>query len=133
MYTVHVYIIIIIRFRITIITCMFMFLCVYAAGTSSRPSTPSASAARTPGEIVASALRNRSRPSGVLRKAIGMYQENKRQSLQVRKTLQENKCHSSFMEELEEREDMENDDLNVPEMKKRERVSSSAGKNSYSK
>ena len=100
------------------ITCMCMF-----SGTSSRPTTPSA---KTPGEIVTSALRNRSRPpAGGLRKAIGMYQENRRQ---VRRgfQFQDNRRPNSFMEELEEVEDMENKKLLEPEREK-ERGSASAG------
>ena len=99
----------------------------YTAGTNSRPSTPSTPShygAKTPGEIVTSALRNRSRPSGGLRKAIGMYQENRKQSLQVRRSLQENRCHSSFLEELEETSDKQH--LLQPD-KREERYSSSAG------
>lgn len=95
-------------------------------GTNSRPSTPSTPkyGTRTPGEIVASALRNRTRPpSGVLRKAIGMYQENRRQSQRVRKSLQENRPRSCFIEELEETE--EKALLEVEEEK--ERSSTSAG------
>ena len=95
-------------------------------GTNSRPSTPGPSSAKTPGEIVTSALRSRSRPTGGLRKAIGMYQESRRQSLQMRKTLQENRHQNSFMEDLEETEESDKNVLLQPE-KANERVSSSAG------
>lgn len=95
-------------------------------GTSSRPSTPGSSSVKTPGEIVTGALRNRSRPTGGLRKAIGMYQENRRQSLQLRKNLQENRHHNIFMEDLEETEESDKNVLLKPE-RPRERVSSSAG------
>ena len=96
------------------------------AGTNSRPSTPSTPkyGAKTPGEIVASALRNRTRPpSGVLRKAIGMYQENRRQSQRIRKSSQEARPRSCFIEELEETEEKEKLEVEG----RQERVSASAG------
>ena len=102
-----------------------LFLHKPGTGVSSRPSTPSTPqyGAKTPGEIVTSALRNKPRPVGGLKKNIMMYQQNRRE---VRRSLQENRQHhrSCLLEELAE--DSDKQQLLRPEERDK-RVSSSAG------
>ena len=75
---------------------------------------------KTPGEIVTSALRNR-RPAGGLKKAINMYQENRRQFVNTHKVSEESK-------KLPSRDDRDEQSDRLQLIESGERSSASAGK-----